>query len=162
MQKSETNILLQRIKTYYPKFYYASYVVENWYMELKDYNPNIMIQALKQYAEDNAEPPSVVNLTSIADRIKNTNEIDYQTLCKICGKLLSKEQQVVHEDRCRSIRYMEKQYKKLFNKELSRRQLWEISKEEFDKKYDEFLKYILPKITNLDEKHAIEMYFKTM
>ena len=161
MEKSETNILLQRIKTFYPKFFYASYTVENWYMELKEYNANLLVRALRQYAEDNQDPPSVINLKAIADRMSKDTEIDYETLCKFCGRLLTKEQQVVHEDRCRSIKYMERKYLQLFNKQLDKRQLWEISKEDFDKKYDEFLKYILPKVNSF-EKMYIEKYFETM
>ena len=161
MQKQEANILLQRIKTFYPKFFYASYTVENWYMELKDYNPNLLVQALRQYAEDNNEPPSVMNLKTIADRIANTNEIDYETLCKYCGRLLDKEHQVVHEDRCRSIRYMGRKYETLFNRAIDKRQLWELSKEEFDKKYDEFLKYIEPKVTKPNEKFFMKKYFES-
>ena len=161
MEKSETNILLQRIKTFYPKFFYASYTVENWYMELKEYNANLLVRALRQYAEDNNEPPSVMNLKSIADRMISSEEIDYETLCKFCGRLLTKEQQSIHEDRCRSIKYMERKYLQLFNKVLDKRALWEISKEEFDKKYDEFLKYIEPKVTGT-EKMFIQKYFETM
>ena len=40
MLKNETSIILQRIKAYYPKFYYDDYTASNWYMELKSYEPN--------------------------------------------------------------------------------------------------------------------------
>lgn len=163
MEKKETNIVLQRIKTYYPKFFYASYTVENWYMELKDYEPEIIIEALRQYAGENIEPPSVINLKSIADRLLTQSEVlEYKTFCKYCGRLLDHDMVRIHEDRCRSTKYMCTKYEEIYNKTLDKRSLWELPKEEFDKRYDDLLKVVLTKTTNPDEKFALEMYFKTM
>ena len=163
MEKKDANIVLQRIKTYYPKFFYASYTVENWYMELKDYEPEVIIQALREYAGQNSEPPSVINLKSIADRLcGQTIALDYKTFCRFCGRLLGKDQVEIHEDRCRSTRYMCRKYREIYNKTLDKRMLWELSLCEFNKKYDELLKIVLSQTTNPDEKFAIEKYFETM
>ena len=159
MEKQETNIVLQRIKTFFPKFYYASYTVENWYMELKDYKANTIVEALRIYAEDNQEPPSVINLKSIADRLNGQQIFDYETTCKFCNRVLKKDQVEVHEDRCRSIKYMVRRYKDLFGKILDKRELWEISKAEFDERYDSLLKIILDKTSNPYEKDMLTHYF---
>lgn len=159
MEKQETNIVLQRIKTFYPKFYYASYTVENWYMELKDYKANTIVEALRIYAEDNQDPPSVINLKSIADRLEGQVIFDYNTTCKFCGRVLNKDQIEIHEDRCRSIKYMERKYMEIFGKVLDKKYFWEISKEEFDEKYDSLLKIILDKTTDPQEKEMLTHYF---
>lgn len=163
MEKKDANIVLQRIKTYYPKFFYASYTVENWYMELKDYDPEVIIQALRDYAGENAEPPSVINLKSIADRICGQNiPLEYKTFCRFCGRVLDSAQVTIHEDRCRSIKYMCRKYEEIYNKVLDKRLLWEISLEEFNKRYDDLLKVVLSRTTDEDEKFALGMYFQTM
>ena len=88
---------------------------------------------------------------------KNTNSLGKVT-CQFCGRVFNRLEVYEHEDRCRSIRYMERKYSQLFNRTIDKRQLWEISKEEFDKKYDEFLKYIEPKV-NGTEKMFIQKYY---
>ena len=162
MEKNDTNIILQRIKTYFPKFYYTGYTVDNWYMEIRNYDPNTIIEALRLYAEDNIEPPSVINLKTIADRLNNQEILDYSTTCKICGRVLENKKLEIHEERCRSIRYMCKKYEEIYNKTLDKRLLWEISLNEFNQRYDDLLRVVLKQTNSLSEKFYLEKYFETM
>ena len=163
MKKRDTEIILQRIKTFYPKFFFTSQTVENWYMEIKEYDsPHLFIEALRDYANQNAEPPSVINLKTIVDRYNNQEISSYKTTCKFCGRILDNDKLEIHEDRCRSIKYMCSKYQEIYNKVLDKRILWELELDEFNKRYDELLKVVLSRVTNPDEKFALEMYFKTM
>lgn len=162
MLKNEANIILQRIKAYYPKFYYDDYTVSNWYMELKNYDPNNIINALRIYGDNNSEPPGVHQLIAIASRINTETPLEYETFCKYCGRFLDCKEQTKHEDRCRSIRYIERKYKQMFNKEVDKKSLWEMSEEDFEEKYYLFLQRLYnSNAMNKDEKFYIGKYFET-
>jgi hypothetical protein len=164
MTKNDTSIILKRIKVYFPKFYYDNSIVSHWYMELKDYEPELIIESLKEYSAGNSnDAPSVINLKSIADRLLNQLiPLEYKTYCSFCGRILDNEQLKTHEDRCRSIKYISKKYQELFGKNLDKRLFWELSKEEFDKKYDELLKVILNRPSNAEEEYYVQQYFESM
>lgn len=161
MLKNETNIILQRVKTYYPKFYYDEYIISSWYMELKYYDAKKIIEALRIYSQEHIEPPGVASLMAIAKRIETESEIEYETFCNFCGRYLDCKEQEEHENRCRSIRYIERKYKEIYNKNIDKKSLWDLSEEEFNEKYDKFLESILKSnYCNENEKFYLGQYFK--
>lgn len=162
MLKNETSIILQRIKAYYPKFYYDDYTTSNWYMELKNYEPTKIIEALREYANNNQEPPGVMQLMAIANRMKEETTLDYETFCNYCGRFLDCSEQTKHEDRCRSIRYIERKYKQLWGKEIDKKALWDLSDDDFNEKYFLFLQKLYnSNALNKDEMFYIGKYFET-
>ena len=69
-----------------------------------------------------------------------------------------------HEDRCRSIRYLQRLYSKYFNRTLGElEKLYNIPKKEFDEQYIKVMEKALPLVKNESEKRSmynvIETYY---
>ena len=79
--------------------------------------------------------------------------------CPICKRAVNQSEEAKHRERCQSIRYLVKQYKKWTGKDLAKRSLWEMSEEKFQEKYDRFLHYILEHTEDKHEKMRIDFIF---
>lgn len=60
-----------------------------------------------------------------------------------------------HEDRCRSIKYLQRIYRKYFRRELEDlAKLYNMANKDFDKAYIYILEKALPNVTDIIEKKA--------
>ena len=103
------------------------------------------------------EPPTAYyltrNLTPLSERVDFNKLVIF---CPICKRAINQNEEKKHTDRCRSIDYLVRQYKKHFGKVIEKKDLWKMSDEEFDKKYFESIKKIQDTTMNEKEKTILE------
>lgn len=94
---------------------------------------------------------------------KKTNSLG-RVACQFCGRWFNRLELADHEDRCRSVKYLKKVYKKYLNSNLNvGKELYEMNQEEFDKRYINTLEKALPRVTDILDKrgmtNVIETYY---
>lgn len=98
-------------------------------------------------------------LLTIKDKEENSKGKAY---CMFCNRLLPLTELHEHEDRCRSIKYIEKLYRKYFNRQLvDKPELYRMRNTDFDKAYIKVLEKVLPMITETTEKKGITNVIET-
>lgn len=163
MNVEQVNELLEYISVSY-KTEMPTSMLYSWLDVLQEYDYEEVKKALDDaMAEDRFQrtPPQVQYL--VRNLIKQHDRVDYSkqvVYCQICGKPCNQSDYNKHFDRCSSIEYMLSQYKRFGHQsKLSKKELYEMSDEEFDTKYENMLKYIYANTTDEHEKTRIGFYF---
>lgn len=82
--------------------------------------------------------------------------------CMFCNRIMTRLEIHEHEDRCRSIKYLKRLYKKYFKRELEDvAELYNMPGEDFDKAYIFVLEKALPYMTDLTEKRGVTNVIET-
>ena len=157
MNLNQLDELFTKIRVHRPKFgtllesqaRYSQYRNE-WYRILKNYDYQDVVDNLEKWLGDSENKyflPDVYVLVADLHTTEEKNKpFNFKVMCRHCKKWFPYNTSKEHEDRCGSIEYIIKNYKKLFNKELSREILWELKEEEFEERYNESLKLFLKEI----------------
>lgn len=149
--RNDVNELLEMI---YGEFYEQD-LREDWYETLKNYNKEQIFNKAKELL-DKGITPKINGLIADFKELPKTIDMKEKKLgCQCCGRIIEADKFQLHYERCSSIRYISKRYKQYFNKDLNKRELWEISKAEFDKRYDKLLETIYKVSKNANEKRNI-------
>lgn len=164
MNRDEVTELLNYINLNYPYFKVDSEVVSAWLNELQMYDVEDVKRNLKELmAEDlySKTPPLlsriIRGLTPKKEKIDFTKTIYF---CPRCNKgFNSKEECDDHFDRCSSVDYVIRETRKWFKKELTRKELFAMSDEEFQERYYKLLHWIHDHTQNESEKTRIEFIF---
>lgn len=144
---------------FYPFFKNSGEREEAWYRVMYKYDFNETMNNLhiamanEKYQK---EPPTAYYL--VQDLTPTNEKVDFNKLvifCPICKRAVNQNEEKKHTDRCRSIDYLVRQYKRKFNKELNAKELWKMSDEEFDKRYFDSLKKFQGATSNEKEKEII-------
>lgn len=115
----------------------------------------------RNYGKDPDAYQLIRGLLTIED--KKTNSLG-RVACQFCGRWFNRLELHNHEDRCRSVKYLKKVYKKYLNSNLNvNKELYEMNQEEFDKRYINTLEKALPRVTDILDKrgmtNVIETYY---
>ena len=82
--------------------------------------------------------------------------------CMFCNRIMTRLEIHDHEDRCRSVKYLKRLYKKYFKRELEDIEgLYRMPNEDFDKAYIFVLEKALPYMTDLTEKRGVTNVIET-
>lgn len=170
MTIEQTKKFMERIKSHYQEFSIENYKVKEWHEILKEYDDREVNEELTRHLTNDvsiAYIPKVTMLVKFLTKCSDKGKIvDFYTNCKICGKQFKTNiymQEVKeHEDRCRSIRYLKKVYKKYLNRTLENiNDLYSMSKDNFTKNYDQVLRVLLTKDIDTQERERINLYFES-
>lgn len=168
MELKDVKTILTRIKVNYPTFVNDDYTRSEWYKELKDYSLNDVMEKLEQHFRSEQygnSIPKVYFLTKYLKKEKEKNkEIDGLLQCQLCKQFVDYKDYEDHYDRCSSIDYLDNQYFKYFKKRLEenkKQQLYLVSSDIFNEKYDKMLEYILSHTDDKEEINYISKYFET-
>ncbi len=166
MNKTDIDLLFKFLEASYPKHEFKEDFYDYWSLELTQYSCEDVKAKLRLLMEDEKyynRPPQLEVILKGLPKIRE--KIDYKkvkTYCKFCRKpLIDIEEAHEHEDRCRSINYIESKYKEYgwnFDKS-TKAKMYKMSDEEFDEKYNSFLKKIESLTTNEYEKKLINFIF---
>lgn len=163
MTKSELAQLLSTLEMNYSFFEVTEEKEQAWFQVMHNYSYEEVIHNLEiAMGEDRfqKEPPQAYYLIQgLVPISKKTNFENVIVFCPICKRALNQKEEVKHRERCSSIRYLVKQYKKWTGKDLDKRSLWEMDEEEFQEKYDNFLHYVHNHTTDEHEKMRINFIF---
>lgn len=164
MNNNETMQILNLIKFNYPNFEIKEGMPEMWFDVLMEYSFEDVKMKLEEHLSEDRfqkQPPTayllVKGLPKIRDRIDFTKDTFY---CDICNRPFNNQEELkIHRDKCSSIRYLIKQNKKWFNRNIDKKFLWNLSDEEFDERYNKMLKYIMEHTTDENERTRIGYIF---
>lgn len=174
MQKLEVKELVDIITIHRP--YFKSRLGDNIYQELltewtrimgpydfEDIKNNLetFLKSESNYGKDPDAYQLIKGLLTTED--KKTNSLG-RVSCRFCGRWFNRLEIHNHEDRCRSVKYLDRMYRKLLNRQLlNKKELYEMSDKEFDEKYIKSLEYLLPHMTNILDirgtTNTIETYY---
>ncbi len=160
MTRQEHLELLSEMEMFYPFFKNSEAREEAWYKVMYKYDFKEVMKNLEIAMENDKfqkEPPTAYYL--VQDLTPTDEKINFEELvifCPICKRAINQREEQKHTDRCRSIDYLVKAYKRKFNKELDKKTLWQMPDDEFDKKYFESIKKIQDTTVNEKEKTILE------
>ena len=164
MNREEVVDLFEFLEINYPSFSYSSKTIDTWLSELQMFDVDDVKRNLKELmAEDlySKTPPLlsriIRGLTPKKEKIDFTKTIYF---CPRCNKgFNSKEECDDHFDRCSSVDYVIRETRKWFKKELTRKELFAMSNEEFNERYYKLLHWIHDHTQNESEKTRIGFIF---
>ena len=154
MNLNQLDELFTKIRVHRPKFgtllesqaRYNQYRNE-WYRVLKNYDYQDVVQNLEKWLSDSENKYFLPDVYSLVNGIYTTEEknrpMDFKIMCRYCKKWFLNNELKTHESKCGSVEYIITNYKRLFNKDLSRETLWELNDEEFERKYYSSLELFL-------------------
>lgn len=154
MTLDEVKNFMRHISSYY-KLGLEKWRIEEWYKTLKNYKKEDLYERFESHKNSTAtEAPKLLLLIEGLEKIPESAK-ELICVCHFCGSQIATERCLTsikqHEDRCRSIQYLKKIYRKYFNREIRDiEKLYEMDNQEFLLKHDEVLKELL-KVPTLDE-----------
>lgn len=164
MSKDEILEMLDYLASSYTNFSDVDGKFRYWNQTLSQYNGDDVWNRLRELMKENTFSLSAPTLdmitrglTKIADKVDFTQQTYF---CMFCRKAFNDyDMMVEHEDRCRSIRYIERQYKRFELGEVNKRELYQMPQGEFDEKYKKLLRLVQARTTNENEKNLIDCIF---
>lgn len=164
MSENETIEIIKFISENYKYFEPTDGLIKSWQEELSQYDYEQVKTSLKGYMSEDRfqnQPPTIYmlvkNLPKVKDKIDFTKDTIY---CDICRKAFNDRDELnKHFDRCSSTRYVIRQTKKWFNRDIDKKFLWSLNDEEFNERYDKLLRYIMEHTTDENERKRISFIF---
>lgn len=167
MTKEQVKELLNILNNNYNNFLnennYES-ILTTWLNELCQYDNDEVIERTKELlskSEFQMKQPTlyhiVAPLTKVNDKVDFTKVVVY---CDRCRRAFNKYEDLLqHQDKCSAIDYVIRETKKWFNKDITRRELFQMKDDEFEERYNKLLNYIMNHTTDEDEKKRISFIF---
>lgn len=164
MNREEVVDLFEFLEINYPNFSYSSKTIDTWLNELQMFDVDDVKRNLKELMADDLYSKTPPLLSRIIRGLTPKNEkIDFTKtvyFCSRCNKgFNSKEDCDEHFDRCSSVDYVIRETRKWFKKELTRKELFVMSNEEFNERYYKLLHWIHDHTQNESEKTRIGFMF---
>lgn len=162
MTLSETDKLLSKIKSFHQYFEKTDEKVKDWYIILKNYDYKEVCAKLNRLSGSFETGNIVPTISMLIEGLKSNKKVEiknYDVYCPHCKRYIELNKYDKHRDKCASISYFLKEYKRITNKELSREKLELLSDEDFKKQYDVLLRMIQNNPTYLNQIIYIEKYF---
>ena len=165
MNKKETIELLNFIHTFYKDFEIREDIISAWYNIMCEYDFNDVKREVEKFmAEDRYQKqlPTAYMLIKGLPKVKEKVDVQdgVKIYCNICNRPFNSHEELdKHFDRCSSIRYVIKQSKKWFKKDIDKGFLWGLNDEEFEERYNKLLKYIMEHTEDENERKRIGFIF---
>lgn len=160
MTIEETKQIVDKIKIYRPNFGgqfdksgFDKLKLE-WFRILEPYDYADVNRKLDEYFEDTDNTnkyPDPYYLTRYVTKSEEKKKVGVIYIkCHICNKDIERNLFDKHFDRCSSVEYICRNYKKYYNKTIDRDKLWKLSDIEFGEKYWKFCESLL-QVTGMSE-----------
>ena len=164
MNRDEVTELLNYINLNYPQYEVDGTIIDAWLNELQVYDLEDVKKNLKQLMSEDlySKTPPLLSriirgLTPKSEKLDFTKSVIY---CPRCHKgFNSHEEEDEHFGKCSSVDYVIKETRKWFKKELTRKELFAMSDEEFQERYKKLLWWIHDHTKDEREKARIEFIF---
>ena len=161
MNKLETQKLLNKIITFRQSFLIRNNTVKEWLNVLEPYDYEDVDNKLDEYFRDNSgfgqhpDPYCLTkNLTKILDKKDGRN---IMIICPLCGEKVLQRDFDESYGKCSSIDYFCRMAWQYFNKVLNKKELKNMSDEQFEKEYWNFCEELYERIPTGVEKRLLEL-----
>ena len=164
MTKREVCDLIDFLSSHYKYFEPTKGMIDSWYEVLECYDKNDVKRSLENLMSEDKfqnQPPTVyLVVKGLSKSLEKVDISDVTMFCSKCGRgFHTREELEKHFDRCFSVQYIIREYKKHFGKELDKRVLYELSEKDFKEKYESLLTYIMNNTKDDAERMRINFYF---
>lgn len=164
LTKKEIKDLFTHLTASYKNYKFDSELTKYWEEQLSQYDYEDINDRLRELMSEDRyayQPPLLEALTRGLTKKSNKVDLsDYRYPCMFCRRLFDSIDEVhKHEDRCRSIKYLERQCERFNLQTLDKRKFYEMDEDEFEERYNKFLRYFQQQTTNEAEKQIIEYAF---
>lgn len=165
MNNEQVKEIILYLKNSYSNYDFKKELVDYWKQELSQYDYEDVKNKLKELMSEDRyayQPPLLEALTR--GITKKHNKVDFNELvyfCMFCRRPFNDRNEFEeHQDRCRSIKYIERQYKRFnWGEVRNKAEMYNMSEEEFDEKYKIILRKVQNATTDEMEKRRIEFIF---
>ena len=164
MTREQTKAFLHRIKSHYSEFIIDQFKFDEWYKELKDYDYKEVNEKLEQHLRSEEFGDSVPKLYFLTRYLTKTSEKKeakyYKSNCRYCNKEIrtnqdTEEELRKHENRCRSVDYMNKKRIEYKGQGIDKEKYRNLPQADFDSRYDAVLEYVYKHTEDANEKKFI-------
>lgn len=164
MNKKQVIEILEFLKISYSNFGGIEDKLPYWEEELKYYSYEDVkrrIKELMELKEFSTNAPTLTRiigpLTKTGEKMEN-NDVTY--FCQFCKRSFNDyDEMEIHQDRCRSVQYILRQYKRFKLGDIDKRFLYNLNDEEFDIRYKKLLRLVQEHTNDPREKQRIEFIF---
>ena len=139
MTRVELTNFMKKINDYYPEFTFDAGKIDSWFIQFQFYDVEDLYDKLNNHIKSELfgdKPPRINYL--LKDLIRSEDKgkyVDHLAMCPICGKGVRISKFDKHYERCNSVQYIKSEMKRLYDKEINEDELFEISDEEFNRRY---------------------------
>jgi len=172
MTRAEVKELLDVIEVHRPYFTsrlgdkVLSNLMSEWERIMGPYEFEDIKANLEKFLKDESnygkEPDAYQLIRGLLTIEDKKNGSKGQVQCMFCSRIMSRLEIHKHEDRCRSIKYITKLYKRYLKREIAdKRALYEMDDKEFNEKYIHVLEKVYPFLTSITEKRSMSNVIET-
>lgn len=172
MTRNDVNNLVKIIQVHRPYFVTRlgdeiyKELVNEWTRIMQPYDYEDVKANLEKFLMNESnygrEPDAyqlIRGLLTTKDKEENSKGKVY---CMFCNRIMTRLEIHDHEDRCRSVKYLKRLYKKYFKRELEDIEgLYRMPNDDFDKAYIFVLEKALPYMTDLTERRGVTNVIET-
>lgn len=144
MSNEEIVKFIQKIQKDYPNFKISNDEYEAW-EEVLSRTTLEQAELKYQHHKDSEEFRDKIPNIKLFMKKEQEEVLRYLRSCQFCGCILYSKAMDLHEDRHRSVNYIVRRYRDYWHQEMNRQkyqELMDMNQEEFDNKYNEFLKKV--------------------
>ncbi len=160
MTKEESTKIVDRLKIYRQNFMIGNNVYSEWFKVLEPYDFEDVNKKLEEYlknADNYNRIPDPYYLTKFLNTIEQkTKKGVIIVSCPLCNKKINDLEFSNHYNRCLSVKFLCKESKKYFNRELDYEKLMSASDKKFGDFYWNFSKKLLDQLPDGVQKHSLE------
>lgn len=166
MTRNDVNGLVKIIQVHRPYFVtrlgdeiYKD-LVNEWERLMEPYDYEDVKRNLEEFLKNEnnygREPDAYQLIRGLLTTKEKEENAKGRAYCMFCNRLLPMTELHQHEDRCRSIKYLQKVYRNYFSRELEDLpKLYDMNNQEFEKAYMYVLEKALPMVTDPVERKGI-------
>lgn len=160
MNRRQVSELLEKIQAYRQSFMITETLIKEWSRILEPYDPIDVDYRLDQFLKDGenfGRYPDVYNLTkNLKTLAEKSNEGTCNVICPHCKTAIDIFKFENHYHRCSSAKYLCDMSVKYFQKEISIKELVEMSDKEFDDYYYKFCNQVFDQVERGLQKHTLK------
>ena len=160
MTKEESSRIVDRVKIYRQNFVIGNSIYAEWFRILEPYDYEDVNKKLEEYlrnADNYNRIPDPYYLTKFLNTIEQKEKKEVIIVsCTLCGKKINILEYEIHYSRCLSAKYLCKESKKHFNRELDYERLMNAPDKKFEDFYWDFSKKLLDQLPDGIQKHSLE------
>ena len=167
MTREETKQFMKRIKQHYQEFMVDDFRVNEWYKALKNYDLDDVNDKLDEHLKNETYGNQIPKVYFIIKYLKTTEEKNNEKNkkakleCPLCREWILMNDFDKHYEKCSSVNYFIKQYKKYYGKELDRNKLMAVSSELFEENYTKLLRCVQKSTEDENETKIIGYIFNS-
>ena len=157
MDKKETIRFMERVKSHYQEFIIDDFKISEWYGKLKNYDAEDVNKKFDEHLSSEVygdSIPKIYFLTKYLTPTEEKGKIKHYTIyCPKCGYEIPDTEFERHNQRCIEASTIVRDIRKYFNQNLQKKKLMELSDEEFEKIYDNYIDKMLecPRVSQLQK-----------